>query len=286
MASLKKKKSGGEGGANWMDTYGDMVTLLLCFFVLLYSMSTIDQEKWMMIVQSFNKDAEVSTDESPRGPDGDNDADLGNDLPMSQDEVNEDVEMILEYLAEYAASQKAADSDSDSESDSSSEAVSYSVGDGYVFISFNASTFFGGNSYELTASAREVLSGLCPLLEDIKPYIDEIKVSGHTATAQGTYDPYFDWRLSADRAAMVTAFIWQNTTIQAARLTPEGNGQWLPIADNTEESERAKNRRVELMISLAEEPLDNPFAGTIEEYYTMAEQEVPVQLPYDPTAAE
>ena len=31
----KKKKGGGEGGANWMDTYGDMVTLLLCFFVLL-----------------------------------------------------------------------------------------------------------------------------------------------------------------------------------------------------------------------------------------------------------
>ena len=41
-----KKKSGGGGGANWMDTYGDMVTLLLCFFVLLYSMSTISEDKW------------------------------------------------------------------------------------------------------------------------------------------------------------------------------------------------------------------------------------------------
>ena len=44
MASIKKK-SGGGGGANWMDTYGDMVTLLLCFFVLLYSISSIDQTK-------------------------------------------------------------------------------------------------------------------------------------------------------------------------------------------------------------------------------------------------
>ena len=56
MASIKKKSSGG-GGANWMDTYGDMVTLLLCFFVLLYSISSIDQTKWMLVVQSFNKDA-------------------------------------------------------------------------------------------------------------------------------------------------------------------------------------------------------------------------------------
>ena len=94
MASIKKKSSGG-GGANWMDTYGDMVTLLLCFFVLLYSMSTIDQEKFMLIVQSFNKDAEISTDDSPRGPDGTHDAELGDDMPMSQDKVNEQVEVIL-----------------------------------------------------------------------------------------------------------------------------------------------------------------------------------------------
>ena len=47
---MKKKKSSGGGGANWMDTYGDMVTLLLCFFVLLYSMSTISEDKWKALV--------------------------------------------------------------------------------------------------------------------------------------------------------------------------------------------------------------------------------------------
>ena len=81
--ALKKKKGGGEGGANWMDTYGDMVTLLLCFFVLLYSMSTIDQEKWMLIVQSFNKTALVSTDDTPRGPEGDGEQEDGGGMPAT-----------------------------------------------------------------------------------------------------------------------------------------------------------------------------------------------------------
>ena len=262
MASIKKKSSGG-GGCNWMDTYGDMVTLLLCFFVLLYSMSTISEEKWMMIVQSFNKDANVNTEDKPLGPDGTNDAELGDDMPMTQDEVNEMQEMILEYLEEYSAGQ----SDSDS--------VSYSTGDGFMFISFSDDTFFGGNSYQLTDRAREVLGGLCPMLEEMKPYIDEIRISGHTATAQRTYDPYFDWRLSADRAAEVAAFLYENTTIQGARITPEGNGQWLPVAGNVEESDRSKNRRVEIMVALSDEELDSPFAGSVAEYYSTTQQQNP-----------
>ena len=158
MASIKKKSGGGGGGANWMDTYGDMVTLLLCFFVLLYSMSTIDQEKFMLIVQSFNKDAEISTDDSPRGPDGTHDAELGDDMPMSQDKVNEQVEVILEYLAEYAASQQ-------SSADSSEDEVTFTKGDNFAFFSFPNSVFFGGDSDVLRqeigrASCRERVYGL------------------------------------------------------------------------------------------------------------------------------
>jgi chemotaxis protein MotB len=79
-----KKKKGGEGGANWMDTYGDMVTLLLCFFVLLYSMSTIDEKKWQMIVMSFNPNVtSVPAQSIPQGPVGSNSsggrADRGSD---------------------------------------------------------------------------------------------------------------------------------------------------------------------------------------------------------------
>ena len=56
---MKRNKKSGGGGANWMDTYGDMVTLLLCFFVMLYSMSRVDESKWIALVQSFNPDYAV-----------------------------------------------------------------------------------------------------------------------------------------------------------------------------------------------------------------------------------
>ena len=49
----KKAGGGGEDCGSWMDTYGDMVTLLLCFFVMLYSMSDINQQKWEMFVKSI-----------------------------------------------------------------------------------------------------------------------------------------------------------------------------------------------------------------------------------------
>ena len=51
--SRRKKGGGGEDCGSWMDTYGDMVTLLLCFFVMLYSMSSLDQQKWEIFVKSI-----------------------------------------------------------------------------------------------------------------------------------------------------------------------------------------------------------------------------------------
>ena len=78
---MRKKRSG--GGANWMDTYGDMVTLLLCFFVMLYSMSTLDQEKWIALVESFNPVAEA---QHSGGGGGDNPP--GGQTPHHREEDN------------------------------------------------------------------------------------------------------------------------------------------------------------------------------------------------------
>ena len=51
---MAKKKRDDEGGYSYMDTYGDLVTLLLTFFILLFSMSTVDNEKWEMLIKAFS----------------------------------------------------------------------------------------------------------------------------------------------------------------------------------------------------------------------------------------
>ena len=100
---MKKKKSGG-GGANWMDTYGDMVTLLLCFFVLLYSMSTISEEKWRAIVTSFNPNATLTPTENS-GNDGPLAEDIENPgqdtLEYQQESIDDMIEALFQRLESY-----------------------------------------------------------------------------------------------------------------------------------------------------------------------------------------
>ena len=130
---MKKKKSGG-GGANWMDTYGDMVTLLLCFFVMLYSMSTLDKEKWIALVQSFNPTEEVTETQPPSAS--------GGEGTGTQEDIDQDMEELYQAMQDYVQQAGMANQ------------VTLGEGNGYVFISFDDTVFFSGDSYELRMRAR------------------------------------------------------------------------------------------------------------------------------------
>jgi len=263
MASIKKKSKGG-GGANWMDTYGDMVTLLLCFFVLLYSISTIDESKWIMIVKSFNKDAVVNENDTPPGPEGEESEQGGNDMPMTQEDVNNALDQLYEFLVTYAAS--------------SSDSISISKGDGYVFISFDDAVFFEGEKYDLLPEGKATLDAIIPALESAGPFIDEVRVLGHTA--QGSPNRANNIRrdrtLSSDRANEVLIYILENSdpaVLDPARFLSLGYGQWRPIALNDDAVGRAKNRRVEMIISGRD--VEEGMEGNIAQYYEETNQAPP-----------
>lgn len=235
---MKKRKGG--GGANWQDTYGDMVTLLLCFFVLLYSMSTISEENWKALVMSFNPDA-VQTPTATSGgsgpnadPEGDNE---GGDI--SQEEIDSQIEALYLALKDYVAAQSAEGT------------ISVTKGDGIVYVCFNQSVFFEPDKADLIPNSIEVLDVVSGMLNDAAQAIDEIRIMGHTAQAETNRPNYVeeDRSLSSQRATNVLIYLQENTTLDPARLISEGYGQWRPIADNTTAEGRRQNRRVEMVIS-------------------------------------
>ena len=242
---MAKKKGGGGGGANWMDTYGDMVTLLLCFFVLLYSMSTISEENWKKLIQSFNPNA-ILTQTDPLGQGGPfADPDMANGDPglneveISQNEIDNMMEELFAALQEYT------------QQEGLESAVSVSQDGGVIYLKLMNKAMFKGDSYELLPEARNILGEVCKILDKAKDAIEEIRVEGHTAQVytHRPNDTRDDRRLAGNRAIDVEIFIQEHTTIHPARICDVGWGQWHAIANNQTEETRAPNRRVELVIS-------------------------------------
>ena len=236
--SIKKKK-GGEGGANWMDTYGDMVTLLLCFFVLLYSMSTIDEKKWQMIVMSFNPSITALPEQSiPQGPDGTNSSGGGPGDAPTEDEMEEILNDMYLALQDYI-----------SENDMSSS-VAVTQGEGYVFLTFRDAVFFGPNSSILLEEGKDVLREVAPMFLNAQEYIQEIRVMGHTAREIATQpnSPTTDRTLSGNRASAVGAFL-QYEGLMGEKIITVGYGEWRPVDTNETAEGKAHNRRVEIMVT-------------------------------------
>ncbi|HIS65872.1 MAG TPA: flagellar motor protein MotB [Candidatus Avoscillospira avistercoris] len=259
---MKRNKKSGGGGANWMDTYGDMVTLLLCFFVMLYSMSRVDESKWIALVQSFNPDYAVDEPSQIVVP-GEIANEPVTDLPsaLTQDQVEAALEGLYVSMSEYVASAGLQDM------------VSLSKGSGYVFISFDDTIFFDGDSSVLKDGGKAILDQIAVPLAEASESINEIRVLGHTAQASPDRPNYVDVDrfLSSDRATVVTIYLQEKNIIDPARLVSVGYGQWRPIASNDTAETRAQNRRVELIISGIQP--DSTEGDSLEQYYTIRGEE-------------
>ena len=258
---LKRNKKQ-PGGANWQDTYGDMVTLLLCFFVMLYSMSRMDESKWIALVQSFNPGYAVDEPSQIVVP-GEiaNEPVTGLPSALTQDQVEAALEELYVSMSEYAASAGLQDM------------VSLSKGSGYVFISFDDTIFFDGDSYVLKDGGKAILDQIAVPLAEASESINEIRVLGHTAQASPDRPNYVDVDrfLSSDRATVVTIYLQEKNIIDPARLVSVGYGQWRPIASNDTAETRAQNRRVELIISGIQP--DSTEGDSLEQYYTIRGEE-------------
>ena len=239
-----KKRGGGDDGGSWMDTYGDLVTLLMTFFVLLYSMSSIDSAKWDVFVRSI----------FPNGRPGDKSAEqiIINGQATNKDELTGAIgdsgapentvptENMNELYLQIAQALNAAGIDG----------VEVSRGQDYTFVVFKDKAFFAGDSSVITPQGQETLSIFCDTIAPDANKLSQVNVMGHTAQAdpERANNPRNDRILSVMRAAEVCLFIQGRGIISPDKLVSIGYGQFHPIADNATSEGRAKNRRVEILL--------------------------------------
>lgn len=239
---MAKKIRQEESTDGWKDTYGDMVTLLLCFFVLLYSMSAVDQEKWQKFIKAFSNPgtdtAQVVLQPSDELGDhlvpADNAGDV-TDVELS-DEYPSEFDELYEYLKDFTEAQGMQDS------------VELSRGEGVVYIRYKNSLFFLPDSATLTQEAKPSLDFLGGSLKNLEDDIWLVSISGHTASVGISDYGVSDWLLSAERAGNVAIHFEEESGLDPKLLRPIGFGKNYPIASNDTEEGRERNRRVELVI--------------------------------------
>ena len=243
-----KRKKAPEEGASWMDTYGDMVTLLLCFFVLLYSISSVDEVKWKALVKSLNAGTEQEVTELVMKG-SQNAGDAAKNTDKKEDLTFDELYTILKKSVKEIGIE---------------DQTEISKGDGFTFISFRDKIFFDGDSSYLKKEGEVVLDEFAKVLKKVSSHVQEVQIIGHTS--QG--DPNIpnnvrnDRTLSALRSMEVTVYLQEKNVISPDKLVSVSYGQFRPIATFKTKEGRARNRRVEILITE-----NNAVAKNLQQYY-------------------
>lgn len=248
----KRRSSSPDSGGNWMDTYGDMVTLLLTFFVMLYSMSTVSQQKWEIFVQSINPSSggdQVSINEQLGGGQYDVNGSMKTDTQFPEDiDLNKLYLTLAQKLEEHGVS-----------------GVTVSRGRDYTFVQFQDQAFFDGESSVMTAEAKGIMDIFCETIAPKAGEIGQIEVMGHTSQGDPNRpnNPRTDRMLSSLRSAEVSAYIQSKNIIEPGKLVGVSYGQFRPVATFETKEGRAENRRVEILLIDA----DSTTTKSLNDYY-------------------
>lgn len=267
-----KQEEAPKGSPAWMATFSDLMNLLLCFFVLLFSMSTVDAQKFEMVVASLQSSFSIlpsggtSVGEGQLISSGVSALEMFNDffnsssaLPEGELEPEDEVQAGQnEITAEQA--EQALQNEGLTESEQMSQQIeqlleSYGLKDSveveftdqYALINLNGALLFEAGESVVREAAQPILEKISVILNNYSNNL--IEVEGHTDNVPTSGGPYeSNDVLSMYRALYVADYIRAHTNIDASHIKSSGRGEYAPIADNSTPEGRARNRRVEIKI--------------------------------------
>lgn len=260
MKRREKRNSGDKGAPRWMVTYSDMVTLVLVFFILLFSMSQIDVTKFETITRSFQSRAILdflpsavpSEDITSDDVDGKGGDDLGvrtDDDDSDDDDI--DLDGIIDQLEEW---EKKADAlarlmenvESFLADENLGDVISATRTEEGVILVLQDNILFDSGQAEILDSGLPFLDEVGRLLKGME---NTVRVEGHTDSRPiSTYRFPSNWELSGARAGVVVRYFIEELGLDEERFLIAGYGETRPVAENTTPENMSKNRRVEIVI--------------------------------------
>ena len=261
----KRQEEPKKGAPAWQSTFSDLMNLLLCFFVLLFSMSTVDAEKFEMVIASLQSSMSILPAGGSAIGDG-NMVSAGvnqlefldsyyNDLANSQTMNENDVDGEEKNVSDAYKEQELAESEQMAEEVQNAvnqyglqDLVEVDFNAEYVRISLSGAILFESGSAEFISDARPVLDKISKILDNYDKNV--IEVEGHTdnvpIVSPGKYED--NDVLSMYRALYVADYIRDVSSLNPAHIKSSGRGEYMPVADNSTAEGRALNRRVEIKI--------------------------------------
>jgi chemotaxis protein MotB len=211
-----------------------MVTLLLCFFVLLFSFATLDVQKFQAVAQSMSGslgvlDSGMTVSMEP----------LVNTFPSDMPiEEEEEFSRLYEEISEYVRENNLANS------------ITIFLDERGLLVRFLDNVFFDSGKADLKPEAKEIITKVAEIL---KKNNYSIRIEGHTDNVpMHSFRFPSNWELSTTRAVNVVRFLIEINGLEAKRLSASGYADQHPVDSNDTPEGRQKNRRVDMVILRSE----------------------------------
>ncbi|ALE93459.1 flagellar motor protein MotB [Arthrobacter alpinus] len=224
----------------WMASYMDMVTVLMCMFIVLFAMSSVDNEKFVQLRDSLATgfgQVDVGKIDTAKGvvvaP-----VDVGKEGTMTQDYMSlalAEVDKLSALREDMHTRLTSAGLDGNVQFDIDQRGLSVKL--------MGSQTFFFPDSPTLSETAVKVLTTVAPVLESAHL---ELSVEGHAANAITNYPSV--WELSSERAVGVLRFLVEQCRIPAGSIGAVGYGSARQVNDDSTEALRELNRRVDIVV--------------------------------------
>ena len=238
-----------EGAPAWVVTFGDLMSLLLCFFVLLLSFSEMDKAKYKEVsgslAKAFGVQRKIKAFQAPKGIkmiSRDFDQELIPARPREEFIAMQQREKIGTALKKEVETRFRA----------LQNLIQVEVGEKEVTIRLMGETTFDSGKADIKAQMVPLLLKIGSVLADSK---GEVIIAGHTDNVPVHGGPYgSNLKLSIARAATVAEFLLAKSAIPASRVSTMGFGKFRPIASNETDEGRKRNRRVEIILRAPDFP--------------------------------